>query len=82
VLVNPVRNSNRALTPAGIILKCYSPGEEQDIISNGVNGDGEYSEEDMVFFSFFGARNPIDYHGISLCPETTQNPHDPLHQQY
>ena len=41
VLVNPVRNSNRALTPVGIILKCYSPGEEQDIISDGVNGDGE-----------------------------------------
>jgi len=34
--VNPVRNSNGALNPAGIILKSNPAAEQRGIISNGV----------------------------------------------
>jgi len=37
--VNPVRNSSRALNPAGIILKSNPAAEQRDIISNGVNSE-------------------------------------------
>jgi len=37
-VVNPVRNSSRALNPARIILKCNPAAEQWGIISNGVNG--------------------------------------------
>jgi len=40
-LVNPVRNSNGALNPAGIILKSNPAAEQRGIISNGVNGSIE-----------------------------------------
>jgi hypothetical protein len=38
-VVNPVRNSSRALSPAGIILTSNLAAEQQGIISNGVNPD-------------------------------------------
>ena len=38
-LVNPVRNSNEALNPAGIILKCYpAAAAQRGIFPNGVKG--------------------------------------------
>ncbi|MDI7260942.1 MAG: hypothetical protein QME90_13615, partial [Thermodesulfobacteriota bacterium] len=42
--VNPVRNSNGALNPAGIILKCNPSAKQRGIISNGVN-PGESNNE-------------------------------------
>jgi 23S rRNA (uracil1939-C5)-methyltransferase len=37
--VNPVRNSSRALNPAGIVLKCNPAADQRAIISNGVKGE-------------------------------------------
>ena len=37
IVVNPVRNSSRALNPAGIIVKSNPDAEHRGIISNGVN---------------------------------------------
>jgi hypothetical protein len=39
--VNPVRNSSRALNPAGIIIKSNPVAEQQGIISNGVKKESQ-----------------------------------------
>jgi uncharacterized protein (DUF1684 family) len=46
--VNPIRNSSAASTPAGTILGPNPAGEQQDIISNGVNRGEMKLEEQRI----------------------------------
>ncbi|MDI7258778.1 MAG: Tm-1-like ATP-binding domain-containing protein [Thermodesulfobacteriota bacterium] len=60
--VNPVRNSNGALNPAGINLKCNPAAEQRGIISNGV-------KKVQVAVSVFGVVQPCAEHAKELLEE-------------
>jgi len=53
-LVNPVRNSNGAFHPAGIIQRCNPLEEQRHIISNGVKPPSSYT-----FLCLFRLGNPL-----------------------
>jgi lipopolysaccharide heptosyltransferase II len=74
--VNPVRNSNGSLNPAGIIVKSHLPAEQRGIISNGVNHftpNLHVPEEDREHIeSFFNTLSlPIKRPLIAIHPGTS-----------
>jgi heptosyltransferase-1 len=75
--VNPVRNANGSLNPAGIIVKSTSAAEQRGIISNGVNHFSpklHIPEEDKDYIeSFFNTLSmPIKRPFVAIHPGTSQ----------